>query len=87
MKTRIAVLAKQLLGSVPQGEMKELIAVLNYFNSNFNDEDRVLAMEQGSDRPPNAVIEKEIRESLEKSAGSQSSYITSGQGVCRCCGK
>ena len=87
MKPRTIALAKQLLASVPQSEMRDLIRVLEYYNSHFSESDRVRAMEHGSTEPTNPTLEKEITESIQKSAGSQNVYLSSSQDVCRCCGK
>jgi hypothetical protein len=87
MKKKLVALAKQLLRSVPQDEMTDLIRILNYYNSRFAEHQRVQAMENGSQHPADEQFEQDVMESLQKSLGSQGSYITSGQGVCRCCGK
>ena len=87
MKKKLVALAKQLLRSVPQDEMTDLIRILNYYNSRFAEHHRVQSMENGSQHPADEQFEQDVMESLQKSLGSQGSYITSGQGVCRCCGK
>lgn len=87
MRLRVIQLARQLMSSVPQTEMSDLIKVLTYYNSKFSEANRVPAMERGSRDPDDPLLEKEIREWLEKSAGSQAAYVMTTQTVCQCCGK
>src|SRR5205823_13437775 len=87
MTLRVIALAKQLLATVPQAEVTDLIRLLNYYNSNFKEEDRVRAMAMGGTRPSDPDLERVIVENMQKSAGSQNVYMSSSQDVCRCCGK
>lgn len=87
MTYRVIALARQLLGSIPQSEMTDLVRILGYYNSRFNEEDRVRAMDFGSTNPSDPTFESTIVENVQKSAGSQNVYMTTTTSVCRCCGK
>lgn len=89
MKSRTIQLAQQLLGTVPKDETADLIRLLQYYNR-FEESDRVRAMTNGSTNPVDKFLEEEvIKDSavMLKAAGSQRSYVTTNQSVCRCCGK
>jgi hypothetical protein len=87
MTYRVIALAKQLLETIPQDEVRDLIGLLEYYNDGFKEDDRVRAMQNGSQRPKNQSLESEIVHNYEKSLGSQNVYLTSSQNVCRCCGR
>jgi hypothetical protein len=87
MKPRVIALARQLLGSVSQDEIADLIRLLNYYNTEFRESDRVPAMESGSTQPADPALETSVTEGLAKSSGRQNVYMTSARHVCRCCGK
>jgi hypothetical protein len=86
MKARTVMLADQLLDSIPQDELNDLIRILHYYNTTFREEDRVKAVRHGSAKPKDDALEREVK-SLQKTAGSQNVYVTTNQTVCRCCGR
>lgn len=88
MKSRTIKLAEQLLSSVPKDEVTDLIRLLEYYNR-FPEELRVKAMKNGSVEPKDKFLETQVIEEMvnfSKSA-SANSYVTTNQGVCRCCGR
>jgi hypothetical protein len=88
MKKRTVELAEQLLKSVPQDEMRDLIRMLSYYNSTFPEADRYRYFVTGSVSPKDPALEREVQqERSSKTAGSQNVYFVSTTGVCKCCGR
>ena len=88
MKLKTIKLAEQLLQSVPKNEVDELITLLQYYNR-FSENDRARAMQVGSNNPADRFLEQEVITELtgsQKTAG-QLNYVSTNQGVCRCCGQ
>lgn len=90
MDRKTIALAKQVLETVSKSETKELIKLLSYYND-FREDQRGLAMAFGSSSPADdATFEELIKKETQgimKSAGSQNTYVTTSQDVCRLCGK
>jgi hypothetical protein len=88
MNRRAIFLAEQLLESVPKDEINDLVVLLQYYNR-FNEGDRPIAMRNGSNLPANPQLEEEVKGEMARflKSASQYTYVTSGQSVCRCCGK
>ena len=86
MNARTVALAEQLLESVPQQDVADLIVILKYYNTGFREDQRALALRSGSEKPADPALETQVK-SLQKTAGSQNTYVTTNSNVCRCCGK
>ena len=91
MQKRTIDLAYQLLGAVPQTEVKDLMTLLTYYNDRFSEADRIRAMTNGSNNPTNTTLEEEVKTAVAEANGgmrkASASYITTNTNVCRLCGK
>ena len=76
------------MSSVPKDEVADLIGLLEYYNR-FPEEQRVKAMKNGSVEPKDKFLETQVIEEMVNfsKTASASSYVTTNQGVCRCCGR
>lgn len=91
MKRKTVNLAEQLLSDLPASDIIELMKLLEYYNGNFAEVDRVRAMRNGSNAPEDPYLEHEVSRLLTEASlslsRSQDVYMMTTTKVCRLCGK